>query len=292
MVSNVTAIVVAHDSAAKLPACLAALAREGVPAIVVDNASDDDSARVAEAHGARAIRNAKNEGFGRAMNIGMRAAATEFALLVNPDLVLDDGAVAELLNAAACWPDAAIFAPRIVEPDGRVFFSNQSLLADRLQNQKGARWTPEGDCCTPFLSGACWLVRREVILALGGFDENIFLFYEDDDLCRRVSDAGHALVHVHGAIARHERGQSAAPRKGRAFKARRHLAWSRAYVSRKYGLASPVAGTLLTNAPKALLALLTFNRSRFERYGGSVQGCLDALAGRTALAIEALDGPE
>ena len=285
----VTAIVVAHDSAAKLPACLSALARAGVQTIVVDNASDDHSASIAEAHGARVMRNVKNEGFGRAMNIGMRAATTEFALLVNPDLVLDDGAVDLLLEAARSWPDAAIFAPRIVEPDGRVFFSNQSLLATTLRNEKGARWVPEGDCCTPFLSGACWLVRREIVLGLGGFDENIFLFYEDDDLCRRVSDAGHALVHVHGAIARHERGASAAPRKGRVFKARRHLAWSRAYISQKYGLASPIIGALLTNAPKAALAFLSANHARFERYAGSVKGSLDFALGRQALEIEGLD---
>lgn len=285
----VTAIVVAHDSAAKLPACLSALARAGVQTIVVDNASDDHSASIAEAHGARVMRNMKNEGFGRAMNIGMRAATTEFALLVNPDLVLDDGAIDLLLAATRSWPDAAIFAPRIVEPDGRVFFSNQSLLATTLRNEKGARWVPEGDCCTPFLSGACWLVRREIVLGLGGFDENIFLFYEDDDLCRRVSDAGHALVHVHGAIALHERGASAAPRQGRVFKARRHLAWSRAYISQKYGLASPIIGALLTNAPKAALAFLSANHARFERYAGSVQGSLDFARGRKALEIEGLD---
>ncbi len=292
MTADVTAIVVVHDSAAKLPACLGALVREGVAIIVVDNASEDDSVGVAEALGARVIRNAKNEGFGRAMNIGMRAAATEFALLVNPDLVLDKGAVARLVEAAKRWPEAAILAPRLIEPDGRVFFADQSALSHgALRNRRGVHWIPEGDCCAPFLSGACWLVRRASILALGGFDEHIFLFYEDDDLCRRVRDAGHGLIHVHEAIARHERGASASPKRGRIFKARRHMAWSRAYVSRKYGLGSPLAGTLLFNAPKALLALLMFDRSRFERYGGSVQGCIDFMRGRTALSIEGLQTP-
>lgn len=293
MSAHVTAIVVVHDSAAKVPACLAALARAGVSVIVVDNASEDDSARVAESYGARVLRNAKNEGFGRAMNRGMIAADTEFALLVNPDLVLEDDAVQALLAAAAQWPDAAIFAPRIIEPDGRVFFADQSLLAKSpLHNRQRVHWTPEGDCCTPFLSGACWLVRRAMVLSLGGFDDNIFLFYEDDDLCRRVLDAGHALIHVHQAIARHERGASAAPKRGRIFKARRHLAWSRAYISQKYGLKSPIGETLLTNGPKALLALLMLNRSRFERYGGSVQGCFDFMRGRSALAVEGLQQPD
>jgi N-acetylglucosaminyl-diphospho-decaprenol L-rhamnosyltransferase len=95
--SSVTAIVVAHDSASVLPACLTALAREGVAAIVVDNASTDGSADVAARHGARIIAQARNEGFGRAMNAGVAAAATEFCLLTNPDLTYEPGAVAEAL---------------------------------------------------------------------------------------------------------------------------------------------------------------------------------------------------
>mgnify|MGYP003592389455 CR=1 FL=1 len=61
----ITAIVVSYDSAEVLPACLDALAGEDVPAIVVDNASGDDSRAIAEAKGARVIANARNEGYGR-----------------------------------------------------------------------------------------------------------------------------------------------------------------------------------------------------------------------------------
>ena len=73
MTSSVTAIVVAFDSGHALPGCLDALAAAGVPAIVVDNASADLSAAVAEARGARVIRNSQNEGYGRANNIGARS---------------------------------------------------------------------------------------------------------------------------------------------------------------------------------------------------------------------------
>ena len=86
--ASLVAIVVAHDSADVLPACLAALAGQHVPAIVVDNASRDASVAVAEAAGARVIRNARNEGYGRANNRGVRAAeAAEHVLIVNPDVV-------------------------------------------------------------------------------------------------------------------------------------------------------------------------------------------------------------
>ena len=275
-----------------MPACLEALAREGVSALVVDNASSDETVRVAQQRGALVIRNLRNEGYGRANNIGVRATDAEFVLILNPDVVLDPGAVTVLLRAAELYPDAGLFAPRIVEPDGRFFFQARSLLSSPLKNQHAAPALPQGDCCTGFISGACFLMRRELFLRLGGFDQNIFLFYEDDDLSRRLADAGYALVHVQDAVARHGRGRSSARGPGRVFKGRWHQAWSRAYVSRKYGLPDPAARIFVVNAVRTFLALFTLRRSLIERYGGSAAGALTFLLGRTALAKENLAPPE
>ena len=281
---------VAFDSAAVLGTCLAALQRNGVPALVVDNASRDGSVAAAERAGARVVRSAVNEGYGRGNNLGARASAAEWLLFANPDILLEDGAAAELLAAAGRYPDAGLLAPRILETDGRLFFQPRSLVPAFLPNPNGRLLPPKGDCCAPFLSGACLMIRRELFLHLGGFDEGIFLFYEDDDLCRRVSDAGYGLVHVHGAVARHGRGRSSAPASGRVFTARWHLAWSRAYLSDKYGRPNDVRRTLVLNGVKALGALLTGRRALIERYGGSAAGALAYLLGRTALARQGL-GP-
>jgi N-acetylglucosaminyl-diphospho-decaprenol L-rhamnosyltransferase len=280
--SDVTAIVVTFDSTHALPECLGALAADGVPALVVDNASTDDTVTVAEGQGARVIRNARNEGYGRANNIGARAAESEFILVVNPDCIVDRGAVAALVDAARRYPDAAFFAPQIVEPSGRVFYQPRSLLATSLTNPDGKLALPEGEACAPFFSGACFLMRRDVFLKLGGFDENIFLFYEDDDLCRRVADSGSALIYVPQAVVRHGRGQSSGEKPGRIFASRWHQAWSRAYVSRKYGLPNPAPGMFAINGLKALGASLTFRRKLVERYGGSAAGAWAAMRGRTA----------
>ncbi len=287
--SAVTAVVVTHDSAHCLPACLAAVAACGAAAIVVDNASRAGSAALAEHLGARVIRSVRNEGYGRASNIGVRAAASEFVLIVNPDLVLDAGAVKARLAAAERYPEAGLLAPRIEEADGRFFFQPRSLLSPYLHNPSGRLVLPEGDCCAPFLSGAALFCRRDVFLALGGFDEAIFLFYEDDDLCRRMADSGRALIHVDAARAMHGRGRSSAPEPGRIFRSRWHQAWSRAYVSRKYGLPDPAFGMFAVNALKAAGACLTFNRRLVERYGGSAAGAWAWLTGRGALAREGLD---
>lgn len=285
----ITAIVVSYDSAEVLPACLDALAGEGVRAIVVDNASSDDSRAIAEAKGARVIANARNEGYGRANNIGVAAAATPYVLIVNPDLELGRGAAAALLEAAESYPDAGMLAPRIVEPSGRIFLQPRSLLSPPHLNRSGAMTIPAGDACLPFLSGACLLIRREVFIALGGFDPAIFLFYEDDDLCRRMRDAGHALVHVHAAEARHGRGRSTAPSPQRRFKARWHLAWSEHYIARKYGLAGPGPIRMLENAGKAAGYGLLLKREKMFAHAGSAAGARAWRRGETALAHEGLE---
>ena len=284
----ITAIVVSYDSAEVLPACLDALAGEGVPAIVVDNASGDASRVIAEAKGARVIANARNEGYGRANNIGVAAADTPYVLIVNPDLELGQGAAAALLAAAERYPDAGMLAPRIVEPSGRIFLQPRSLLSPPHLNRSGTMAIPEGDACLPFLSGACLLIRRKVFVALGGFDPAIFLFYEDDDLCRRMRDAGHALVHVHDAEARHGRGRSTAPSPQRRFKARWHLAWSEHYIARKYGLAGPGPIRMLENIGKAAGYGLLLKREKMFAHAGSAAGARAWRRGETALAHEGL----
>jgi N-acetylglucosaminyl-diphospho-decaprenol L-rhamnosyltransferase len=288
MASALVAIIVARDSATVLPSCLAALQREGVAAIVIDNASMDASARIAEEAGARVIRNAKNQGYGRAMNIGMRAARQPACLLLNHDLVLAPGSIEALVEARQRYLDAGLLAPRLVEPEGRLFFQPRSMLSLFLQNEAGVPCVPEGDCCAPFLSGACLLVDRELVLSLGGFDDEIFLFYEDDDLCRRVAEAGRSLIHVHAALATHERGGSSARRPGTIYTARWHGAWSAGYVARKYGLPDPCWRLLVLNALKFCGAALTLRKPLMERYGGSAAGAFAWLMGRRALAHEGL----
>ena len=167
-----------------------------------------------------------------------------------------------------------------------MFFQPRSLLAPYLHNPGGKLVLPEGEACAPFFSGACFLIRRDVFLKLGGFDENIFLFYEDDDLCRRIADSGAALIYVPQAVVRHGRGRSSGAKPGRIFASRWHQAWSRAYVSRKYGLPNPAPGMFAINALKAAGACLTFRRKLIERYGGSAAGALAFLKGEKALERE------
>ena len=288
MSSDVTAVIVSYNSAEVLPACLAALEGHVSRMLVVDNASHDNSVAVATACGAEVLVHQKNQGFGRAANHGIAHAHTPYVLLVNPDATLQEGAVPLLLDAARIYPEAGLCAPRLIEPDGRHFWSHASLLAQApLHNPLRTKRLPEGDCCAPFLSGAVLLIRQSAWQAVGGFDPHLFLFYEDDDLCRRMMMGGWSLVHIHAAVALHGRGQSSGqPTPASREKVRWHMAWSRGYVAQRYGLPSPCWETLFTNAPKWLGAVLSGDALKAARYRGSVKGALAFLRGHTALDKE------
>lgn len=223
--ARVCVVTVAYNSAAALRGMLAS-APPGLGVIVVDNASADDSASVAEGAGAWVIRNAANLGFGAGCNIGMDAAETEFVLLANPDTRLDAAAIARLVAAADAFPDAAILAPMLCdETSARVrSWDVEQLHRRKLARKRGAEAWPEGPLCAEFLSGACMLLRASEGLR---FDEAFFLFYEDDAICAAARAKGRALVLVPDAVMHHAGGGSSAPSRAlSAFKAR-HMAWSR-----------------------------------------------------------------
>ncbi len=223
--ARVCAVTVAYNSAVALREILGSLP-PGLAVIVVDNASWDDSAAVAEAAGARVIRNGTNLGFGAGCNIGMDAAQTEFILLANPDTRLDGAAIARLVAAADAFPDAAILAPMLCDETGaRVrSWDVEQLHRRKLARKRDVEPWPEGPLCAEFLSGACLLLRASAGLR---FDETFFLFYEDDAICAAARAKGRALVLVPDAVMRHAGGGSSAPSQAlSAFKAR-HMAWSR-----------------------------------------------------------------
>ncbi|MBP2157870.1 MULTISPECIES: glycosyltransferase family 2 protein [Asticcacaulis] len=273
MTETLTAVVVTYNSAAVLPACLTALHRAGVRAIVVDNGSTDDSAVIAAAMGAIVIRNRRNLGYGRANNIGVRAATTEHVLICNPDATVSPEAVSALLEAATTYPEAGLYAPRIIEPDGREYFKTGGFLNPGPK----ASESPVGDVCTLMVQGSCLMMRRDLFLDMGGFDENIFLYYEDDDLCRRLSDRKRAIVYVAAARVWHLRGGSSALSPGLIALCRYHQSWSKVYIARKYGLPSPALALMAVNAVKYVGALLSGNSARQERYSGSFRGAAAAL---------------
>jgi GT2 family glycosyltransferase len=196
-----------------------------VEVIVVDNASQDDTGRTVPDRfpQVRLVLNAQNVGFARGTNQGLALAAAPLCLWLNPDAVLQPGALHELVDFFRRHPDAAAVGPRMIGPDGQLqyscrafptlgtaFFTRYSLLRRAWPgNPVSSRyllsdWDHAGVRQVDWISGSCLLTSRDVLSRVGPLDEAYFLFNEDVDWCRRAADAGlrvyydaHALVVHH-----------------------------------------------------------------------------------------------
>ncbi len=275
MTLPVTAILVTHDSAGVVGAALASLP-PGVPAIVVDNASRDDSAAIAEAAGARVIHNPQNLGFGRANNAGLALAGTPYVLFLNPDATLAPGSLEALLEVAEMRPEAALLVPTILKANGERFEKWSSSVCDPAFRAGAA-----DDAQRPiaFASGAVVLARREAVAAIGGFDPAIFLYFEDDDLSRRVLDRGWRILHVPAATARHV-GNVSSPATERMTEVKHwHLAWSERHVRKKHGLPVFSRWRIGESLVKLGWARLTGNGPEAAKQRGLLRGTRAALRG-------------
>jgi len=226
LTQHITFIIVTYNSAHVIGQCLDALPPE-CHTIVVDNGSRDDTCvRLAQYPDVEVIAG-HNIGYGRAANIGLAKATTPYAVLLNPDTILCEGAIETMLACAQKHVDVGIVGARMID------YQNGNK-----HYQKNYTFDDEGILYTTWIVGALMLFNMEILHKVGLFDEKIFLFFEETDLCDRMRKAGFRLAVCQTAEAEHVEGSSSLP-SPRVTKIRSwHVGWSRVHYYRKhYGLA-------------------------------------------------------
>jgi N-acetylglucosaminyl-diphospho-decaprenol L-rhamnosyltransferase len=196
--------------------------------IVVDNASTDGSPEMvrAEFPGVRLVVNAENHGFTAANNQGLALSQGRFLLLLNPDTEVADDALATMVHYMTDHADVGALGPRLRYPDGSLQSSRRrfpSLATALLESTVLQQWWAKNrvldtyymadsadDAIQPvdWVVGACFLVRREVYDQVGGLDEGFFMYSEELDWCKRIKDAGWAVVYLPTATVIHHEGKS------------------------------------------------------------------------------------
>jgi N-acetylglucosaminyl-diphospho-decaprenol L-rhamnosyltransferase len=220
----VTFCVVGTNGAAFLPACLDAIALEQrllerpTEVLVLDNASTDDSVRIAREHpvGARVIALERREGKAANDSRLLDEAHGRYALLLNEDSELRAGATKELVDALERDPKAACAGAALLRPDGAeqpsawrfpgfgTTVAQALLLHKALVVQSGPGPTRRVDWC----QSACLLVRVSASATIGHLDPEYFVYGDEVDLQRRLADAGWHTLHVPAARCFHHEGLS------------------------------------------------------------------------------------
>lgn len=265
---SVCAVIVSYRTGPALQRCLDALrAAEGLDQIVIaDNGNDAPAEAMLDAAAQadpriRILRGHGNIGFAAACNLAVRAANTDVLAFINPDVILEHGAI-PALSAVLGEAQPAIVGGDLRDEQGRpergsrrdrltlwrafVSFSGLSRLGLRDFNRHTDP-LPASPQRVGAVSGALFLIRRADFDRLGGFDEGYFLHVEDLDLCRRAEDAGMAVLFAPGPHGVHVRSTSDASARDIA----RHKARGMARYFKKFATgpieraAATIAGAFL-----------------------------------------------
>ncbi len=192
--------------------------------ILIDNHSSDGSATFIRENYPQIqfIENNENCGFSRANNQGLEISRGNYVLFLNNDTEVLSTSLEKLVQFMDENPDVGAVGSQLLYPDGSFQHSTgwfpsiwnewkmknimqkldardksfQEILAQQFQFQQDVDW----------ITGACILTRFDLVTRLGGFDENIFMFFEDVDLCKRIQNAGYRIVYLPEAKIIHHHG--------------------------------------------------------------------------------------
>jgi N-acetylglucosaminyl-diphospho-decaprenol L-rhamnosyltransferase len=230
--ADVVLVTVTYNSAAIIERFLRALpdALDGVASaqvVVVDNDSNDGTIEqvVDLAPWVVAVKAGANLGYGAGLNLGIRhVAARRGVLVLNPDAVLEPGAVLRLLDAVSADDAVGIAVPRIIDATGKLKFSlrreptiGRAIGEAMLGGHRAARFPLLGDmirdsayyvegATADWATGAAMFISRRVLDAVGLWSEEFFLYSEETDYALRARDAGYRIGYVWDAVAAHPGG--------------------------------------------------------------------------------------
>jgi len=249
----VTVVIPTLAADSRLLECVQSLSRqtrEDLEVLVVDNSGKGLVRKNGTAPGARVIENARNLGFGGAINQGVEASSSLYVATLNDDAVAHPDWLAALLSALESRPDAGMCASQVrLFGEDRLDSAGMLIARDGSSKQRG-HGRPPGDFPVAeevlLPSGSAALYRRTMLEDIGGFDDSFFLYCEDTDLGLRARWAGWKCLYAPGAVVEHHYSHSA----GRASPVKAY------YVERNrlFVVAKNFPGRMLLLAPLVSIA--------------------------------------
>ena len=211
-----------------------------IEVLVVDSASTDDTVDVVRDRfpHVHVVACGRNVGFSAGNNMALRRCRGSHVVLLNPDTVIREGGLRRLIQHLHAYPEAGAVGPKLLLGNGQIQpecarnaprFSNLVpwlFLLDKLEWRlrfgsaprettshppRGTwldrfsllSWTRNTTCAVDAISGACLVIRREVLLEVGLLDEAAPMYLDDIDYCRRIRSAGWEIHYVADAVVTH-----------------------------------------------------------------------------------------
>jgi N-acetylglucosaminyl-diphospho-decaprenol L-rhamnosyltransferase len=164
------------------------------------------------------IKTAKNLGFGQGMNYALEKASGTYVLIFNPDIVVLPGSLEALVNHLKVYPEVGAVGPQLLHPDKSIqnscyqfmkpsiifyrripFLKHFSFAKKAIQEYLMQAWDHKETRAVDYLLGAAICLPRTLLEEVGGFDANFFMYFEDQDLCRRIWQKGYRVHYLPSA---------------------------------------------------------------------------------------------
>lgn len=218
-------IIVNYNGGTYTRQCLVSLfqyhSENDIEVIVVDNNSTDGSSAELpkEFPEITFIALPENRGFGPANNIGAGAATGEILFFVNNDTIFTSNILDPLVRLISRDGGIGIAAPKLLNEDGSFqlsFGKYPTIAAERKAKRAGRNPLNDNEMDAfssepvrrDWVTGAALIISREIFLNAGGFDERYFMYFEDIDLCKRVSNKGYSIQYYPAVSMIHLGGKS------------------------------------------------------------------------------------
>jgi GT2 family glycosyltransferase len=231
-------IIVSYNTRDLLRQCLRSLPwQSNYEVIVVDNASKDDSSKmvIQDFPDARFIQMQHNTGFAKANNAGIKVSRGTYVMLLNSDTEVNAQGLEILIDFLDSTPAAGAVTPKVMLPDGSLdlachrgmptpwnaitYFAKLEQLLPSVSLFSGYHQTyKDFDKVHPIdaTAATALIVKKSVIDEVGDLDERFFLYGEDLDWCKRITDAGYGIYYHPGATILHHKSASGKKNTSRA----------------------------------------------------------------------------
>ena len=289
MEKNLTIIILTYNSGHIIAECLSRLNFDKYDVVVVDNASSDNSVETVTTNfpKAKIIKLGCNSGYSRGNNAALRQTNSEFSLILNPDSIIKEEDIEIVLKKMISNNKIASAGPLILSSYPINETEKALKLRDIKQNFSGQIDATNNNILVNFISGSVLFLRMDILKKIGLFDENIFMFYEDDELSKRIIENSYFNAIIADAVAFHQEANSSRKSLFNLFKRNWHLkGWSKLYWKQinkgQFRAKISAVKLVFTYFSLSLLKLTTFDREGFISNLGACLGSISFLAGLKA----------
>jgi len=249
---NLSIIIVTYKSEMVIHDCIESIEKD-VKIIVVENSDNSQFKEELENkyENVSCVLTSKNLGMGAGNNIGIKKAKTDFVLILNPDVVLEESTINELIVASRKITNFAILAPISTDTN----HPNYRLL----KNKK--TWTKDETLFkVKSVDGFAMLFNKkklDKVITNNYFDENFFMYLENDDLCERIRKINEDIFIVSNSKIKHLGGKGVNEKYKSEVELSRnwHWIWSKFYFNKKHFSYSKA---FLDGLPKFMSSLIKY----------------------------------